>query len=98
MSANVESSPPDKPTTAVLQPMCRRRVARPVACNVKMVSQRSESSAAPAGTNGVGEKKRCRAVSVSGMKNLVQTVVSGNGWNELERCRSAAIRCKSGSA
>ena len=31
ISANVESNPPDNPTTADLQPMCFRRVASPVA-------------------------------------------------------------------
>ena len=70
ISASVESSPPDRPTTAVFACVWRRRVARPVACSVRISSQRSSRSALFAGTNGVrGNVRSARSFSTGASEN-----------------------------
>ena len=56
--ARVESSPPERPTTAVLQWICPSRVARPTLCMVKIRWHRSERPTASWGTKGVRAKSR----------------------------------------
>ena len=64
--ARVESSPPDRPTTAVLAPVCSKRFFRPRAAIFKISLHRSARSSASAGTKGAGETARVSRVSSRG--------------------------------
>ena len=53
IKASVESSPPDKPITAFLMPVCFSLVAKPTDCIASISWQRCEMSALLLGTKGV---------------------------------------------
>ena len=93
-NANVESRPPESPMTAVLQPMCFSLVARPVACILRIVSQRAERSASSFGTNGYGYA--VRVVSNSG-RSIEASMMShtGSSCHVFMRRRSCTRRSTS---
>ena len=62
-NANVESNPPEMPTTALLAAVCTRRWAKPETCIENISSQRSFNST-PCGTKGWGSKQRVRFSSL----------------------------------
>ena len=64
--ARVESSPPERPTTAVLAPVCSSRFFRPREAIRRISSHRSARPAASSGTKGDGETYRVSRVSSTG--------------------------------
>ena len=66
ISARVESRPPDRPMTADLARVWRRRVASPTACKCRISSHRAARSLWSAGTKGVWAKTRVSWVSRRG--------------------------------
>ena len=98
-TARVLSSPPDRPTTAVLAPVCSSRFFSPRAAMHRISLHRSARSAASCGTKGVGETGRVRWVSVRSMsKEIRQTSgVPAAGWKVFMRRRSYTSRFTSTS-
>ena len=66
--AKAESSPPDRPRTA-LQPVCLSRAARPAAWIVRISSQRFRLALSADGTKGWGSIFRVRARAFRAVRN-----------------------------
>ena len=62
-TASVESRPPERPTTAVLAPVCSSRCLRPRDAMSKISRHRASRSSLPSGTKGWGATYRVSFVS-----------------------------------
>ena len=73
-TARVESSPPDRPTTAVFAPVCSSRFFRPRAAIYKISLHRSARSFWSWGTKGVEDTGRVSRVSASSRSKAMRQI------------------------
>ena len=90
-TARVESRPPERPTTAVLAPVCSSRCFRPREASSKISRQRSSRSSLSSGTKGMGATYRVSLVGETVREKVAPQGASASSITWVRR-RSYASR------